>query len=193
MATDRLKKLRTENFPSQTALALAAGIKPARYSRIEKGYCDMREEEIEGLAKALCLTADEVRSGKPGAAQPKAVKTKSPNGMSAARVSEAPPTNPPTVPPPSSPSPTMAAAEPKPSDNLADPKNFSLMPPTELLSHGAQSPSYVATAMGLSHELAQGCIRVSLSVENTQAELETFFSIFRVFHESMGQTAASPH
>ena len=29
----------------------------------------------------------------------------------------------------------MPAAELKPSDNLADPKNFSLMPPAELLSH----------------------------------------------------------
>jgi len=135
MATDWLKKLRTENFPSQAALALAAGIKPARYSRIEKGYCDMREEEIEGLAKALKLTLDEVRSGQPIAAKPKAAKAKSPNGMSAARVAEEPTPKPSTVPLPSSPIQTIPPATTKPGDNLDDPKNFSLMPPAELLSH----------------------------------------------------------
>lgn len=135
MATDWLKKLRTEKFPSQSALALAAGIKPARYSRIEKGYCDMREEEIEGLAKALKLTLDEVRSGQPGVAKPKAAKAKSPNGMSAARVAEEPSPKPSTVPLPSSPIQTIPPATTKPGDNLDDPKNFSLMPPAELLSH----------------------------------------------------------
>lgn len=50
--------------------------------------------------------------------------------------------------------------------------------------HGAQSPSYVATAMGLSHELAQGCIRVSLSVETAPEELEAFFTSFRLFYEA---------
>jgi hypothetical protein len=135
MATDWLKKLRTENFPSQTALALAAGIKPTRYSRIGKGYCDMREEEIEGLAKALKLTLEEVRSGQPGVAKPKAAKAKSPNGMSAARVAEEPPPKPSTVPLPSSPSQPIPPETTKPGDNLDDPKNFSLMPPAELLSH----------------------------------------------------------
>jgi len=57
--------------------------------------------------------------------------------------------------------------------------------------HGAQRPSYVATAMGLSHELAQGCIRVSLSVETTQAELEAFLAAFCVFHEAAGNAAAA--
>jgi len=135
MATDWLKKLRTEKFPSQTALALAAGIKPARYSRIEKGYCDLREEEIEGLAKALKLTLDEVRSGQPIAAKPEAVKAKSPRGVSAASVVEVPPPKSPTVPPPSSPVITIPKQETEPCDNLDDPKNFSLMPPAELLSH----------------------------------------------------------
>jgi len=135
MTTDWLKKLRTENFPSQTALALAADIKPARYSRIEKGYCDMREEEIERLAKALKLTAEEVRSGQPGVAKPKAEKAKSPKGLRAASIAEAPPSEPLTAPPSSAPSPTMPTAETKPGDNLEDPKNFSLMPPAELLSH----------------------------------------------------------
>jgi len=135
MATDWLKKLRTENFPSQAALALAAGIKPARYSRIEKGYCDLREEEIEGLAKVLKLTLDEVRNGQPGFAQPMDVKAKLAQGISVASVAAAPPPKPPTVPPPSSASPTMPSAELKPCDNLDDPKNFSLMPPAELLSN----------------------------------------------------------
>ena len=135
MATDWLKKLRTENFPSQAALALAAGIKPARYSRIEKGYCDMRDEEIEGLAKALKFTADEVRNGQPAAAKPKVAKAEPPKGLSAASVAEAPATKPITVPSPSPASPAMPAAETKPGDSLDDPKNFSLMPPAELLSH----------------------------------------------------------
>ena len=135
MATDWLKKLRTEKFTSQTALALAAGIKPARYSRIEKGYCDLREEEIEGLAKALKLTLDEVRSGQPIAAKPEAVKAKSPRGVSAASVVEVPPPIQPTAPPPSTPSITIKKLEIESGDNLDDPKNFSLMPPAELLSH----------------------------------------------------------
>lgn len=135
MATDWLKKLRTEKFPSQTALALAAGIKPARYSRIEKGYCDLREEEIEGLAKALQLTLDEVRSGQPIAAKPEAVKAKSPRGVRAASVVEVPPPIQPTAPPPSTPSITIKNLEIESGDNLDDPKNFSLMPPAELLSH----------------------------------------------------------
>ena len=135
MALDWLKKLRTENFPNQTALALAAGIKPARYSRLENGYCDLREEEIEGLAKALKLTLDEVRSGQPSTAKPEAVKAKSPRGVSAASVVEVPPPKQPTEPPPSSPSITIPKPETEPGDNLDDPKNFSLMPPVELLSN----------------------------------------------------------
>ena len=135
MATDWLKKLRTGNFPSQTALALAAGIKPARYSRIEHGYSELREEEIEGLAKALKLTVDEVRRGQPDAAKPKVAKAELPKGLSAASVVEAPPPKLVTVTPPSSPNPPMSPTETKPGDNLDDPRNFSLMPPAELLLH----------------------------------------------------------
>jgi transcriptional regulator with XRE-family HTH domain len=135
MAIDWLKKLRTENFPNQTALALAAGIKPARYSRIEKGYCDLREEEIEGLAKALKLTVAEVRLGQPDIATPTAAKAKSPRGVNAASVAEAPVTKQPTVPQANTMSVAMPTPEAKPGDNLDDPKNFSLMPPAELLSH----------------------------------------------------------
>lgn len=135
MATDWLKKLRAENFPSQTALALAAGIKPARYSRIEKGYCDMREEEIEGLAKALTLTVDEVRNGQPSVAKPKAAETKVPESASAANGSEEQPMTPPPVPPASPPTALVLTAKTAPSDDLNVPKNFSLLPPVELLSH----------------------------------------------------------
>jgi len=135
MAIDWLKKLRTENFPNQTALALAAGIKSARYSRIENGYSELREEEIEGLAKALKLTVAEVRMGKPVVATPKAAKAKSPRGINAASVAEAPAIKQPTVPSAHIVSVAMPSPEAKPSDNLDDPKNFSLMPPAELLAH----------------------------------------------------------
>jgi len=135
MAIDWLKKLRMENFPSQKALALAAGIKTVRYSRIENGYCDLREEEAAGLAKALNLTLAEVRSGQPGVAKPKAEKAKTPNGVSAASVAATPPPKQPTVPQPSSLSFTAPSAETKFGNNLDDPKNFSLMPPATLLSN----------------------------------------------------------
>ena len=147
MATDWLKKLRTERFPNQTALALAAGIKPARYSRIENGYSELREEEIKGLAEALKLTVDEVRRGEPSVAKPQAAKAESPKGVSVASIAAAPPLKLPTVLLPSSPSPTTTSAEPKPGDNLDDPKNFSLMPPAELLSHREPNDSGVRSQL----------------------------------------------
>jgi len=55
--------------------------------------------------------------------------------MSAARVAGEPSPKPPTEPLPSSPIQTIPPATTKPGDNLDDPKNFSLMPPAELLSH----------------------------------------------------------
>ena len=135
MATDWLKKLRTENFPNQMALALAAGIKPARYSRLENGYSELREEEIEGLAKALKLSFDEVRSGQPNVAQPKAAKAISARGVSAASQAETPEKKQLPLPSANTPSVALPISEAKPGDNLDDPKNFSLMPPAELLSH----------------------------------------------------------
>jgi transcriptional regulator with XRE-family HTH domain len=147
MAIDWLKKLRTENFPNQTALALMAGIKPARYSRIEKGYCDLREEEIEGLAKALKLTVAEVRNGQPGVAQPKAATAKSPQGVRAASVAETLVTKQPPLLPATTTSVAMPPPEAKPGDNLNDPKNFSLMPPAELLSHRESSDADVRTQL----------------------------------------------
>jgi cysteine desulfurase len=43
-------------------------------------------------------------------------------------------------------------------------------------AHGAQSPSYVAQAMGLDHAAAQQCIRVSLSEETTAQDIEAFLT-----------------
>ncbi len=41
-------------------------------------------------------------------------------------------------------------------------------------AHGAKKPSHVARAMGLSHEEAQSCLRISLSLETTTQEMERF-------------------
>jgi len=41
-------------------------------------------------------------------------------------------------------------------------------------SQGVQRPSHVASALGLSHENAKNCIRISLSIESTQTEVNTF-------------------
>jgi hypothetical protein len=63
------------------------------------------------------------------------MKAKSPRGVSAASVVEVPPPIQPTAPPPSTPSIAIKNREIESGDNLDDPKNFSLMPPAELLSH----------------------------------------------------------
>jgi len=84
-----------------------------------------------------------VRSGQPIAAKPEAVKAKSPRGVSAASVVEVPPPIQPTAPPPSTPSITINNREIESGDNLDDPKNFSLMPPAELLSHRNPNDSEV--------------------------------------------------
>jgi cysteine desulfurase len=44
-------------------------------------------------------------------------------------------------------------------------------------SHGAQRPSHVLLAMGLSHTAAECCIRISLSVETTRSEVESFLEL----------------
>jgi len=147
MAIEWLKELRTKKFASQTALALAAGIKPARYSRIENGYSELREEEIGGLAKALELTVDEVRNGPSGVAQPKAGKATSARGVRAASLAEAPVTKQPPLPPAKTPSVAAPLPEAKPCDNLGDPKNFSLMPPAELLSSRDTSDAVVRSQL----------------------------------------------
>lgn len=131
MALDWLKKLRLEKFPNQTALALAANIKPARYSRIENGYCDLREDDIEGLAKALKLSVEEVRNGQPGATTPQTVKSGPPGNNGAAEAITSQPAPAPALSTPVVAKPPQATV---PGDNLADPKNFTRLPPSELLS-----------------------------------------------------------
>jgi len=46
-------------------------------------------------------------------------------------------------------------------------------------SYGARKPSYVALAQGLSYEQAKSCIRLSLSVESTEQEVDLFLKEFR--------------
>jgi cysteine desulfurase len=43
-------------------------------------------------------------------------------------------------------------------------------------AHGARKPSHVATALGLTYEQARGCVRISLSIESTAHEVDTFIS-----------------
>ena len=45
-------------------------------------------------------------------------------------------------------------------------------------AYGARKPSYVALAHGLTYEEAKSCVRVSLSVESTQQEVDTFLQAF---------------
>jgi cysteine desulfurase len=60
-------------------------------------------------------------------------------------------------------------------------------------AHGAKKPSHVATAMGLSHEQARGCIRVSLSCETSAQETAEFNSVFtEILRSSVVSAAAAP-
>ena len=45
-------------------------------------------------------------------------------------------------------------------------------------AYGARKPSYVALAHGLSYEQAKSCVRVSLSVESTEQEVDFFLHVF---------------
>ncbi len=45
-------------------------------------------------------------------------------------------------------------------------------------SYGARKPSYVALAHGLSYEQAKSCIRLSLSIESTEQEINFFLQSF---------------
>lgn len=56
-------------------------------------------------------------------------------------------------------------------------------------AHGAQKPSYVASALGLTYEQAKGCVRVSLSIESTKADVDDFLA---VLHETLPQVATTP-
>ncbi len=44
-------------------------------------------------------------------------------------------------------------------------------------SYGARKPSYVVLAQGLSYEQAKSCVRVSLSVESTEQEIDRFVQV----------------
>ncbi len=44
-------------------------------------------------------------------------------------------------------------------------------------AYGARKPSYVALAHGLSYEQAKSCVRISLSVESTDQEVEGFLQV----------------
>jgi cysteine desulfurase len=46
-------------------------------------------------------------------------------------------------------------------------------------SYGARKPPYVALAHGLSYEQAKGCIRLSLSIESTELEVDLFLRTLR--------------
>jgi transcriptional regulator with XRE-family HTH domain len=139
-----LKQIRSEQSLTQAAVASAAGIKPARYSRIEAGYCELRDEEIKALADALKQTVEFIQTGKrsskakeSGAAT---IKTEpvpaivalppvvasfqpviAPKGLTAAKAIEPTPTS-------------------KRGDDLSDAANFTLMPPTEALVRGSLAP-----------------------------------------------------
>ena len=141
MARTWLKQLRVELSLTQAALAGAAGIKAARYSQIELGYCELRDEEIKALADTLKQTAEFIQSGenrlKPKGSEVDTAKAQAetaspavppidapsssaivPRGLSAAKTSE----------------PSLNG---KGSEDLSDPVNFSRMPPTEALVCGA--------------------------------------------------------
>lgn len=45
-------------------------------------------------------------------------------------------------------------------------------------SYGARKPSYVALAHGLTYEQAKSCVRLSLSIESTDQEVEAFLRLF---------------
>src|SRR6266496_1473326 len=124
MSRHWLKDLRNGKFPSQSALARAAAITPARLSRIEAGYCDITDEETHALAKALNVPAEQILTGKAAprpAVEPAIVCAPTP-------VAELPKTTP-VATQVVSPNPAAPAV---PDDNLADPKNFTLLPPVEL-------------------------------------------------------------
>ena len=43
---------------------------------------------------------------------------------------------------------------------------------------GSLDPSHVLSALGVERNLAQGELRVSIGVENTQADIDAFFEAF---------------
>lgn len=124
MSRHWLKDLRIGKFPSQSALARAADIVPARLSRIEAGYCDITDGEARGLAKTLQVTVEQILTGKAAPlpeAKPAIVGAPKPV---AEPLKTAPVATPVALPKP--------VAPVIPGDNLADAKNFTLLAPVEL-------------------------------------------------------------
>jgi transcriptional regulator with XRE-family HTH domain len=144
MARDWLKQIRTEIFPSQAALARAAGIQVARYSRIERGYCDLRDDEAKALAEALKQPVEFVLTG----TRPSPPKAPAPDSAGSRQAATAPvvtETQSAVIAPPASPKGLSVAngAAPAPAEkegtDLSDPANFTLMPPSAALVCGALS------------------------------------------------------
>lgn len=146
MARAWLKQLRSEKSLTQAALANTAGLKTARYSRIEAGYCEPRDEEVKALAAALKQTEDFVRSGSRDLKKNEPEKTTpiTPLATAAAAI----PIGKTPIAPAVAPKGLSAASTNGPSavagpkgDDLTDAKNFTLMPPTEALTSGALPPA----------------------------------------------------
>jgi len=145
MAREWLKQIRVEQHFTQAALARAAGIKVARYSRIEAGYCDLVDDEVKALADTLKLSANFIRSGgsdhviPPPEGNPIAPPAET--TASALTAEKFPDT------PASAPRGLAAAHVPSPlqpskgGDDLSDPANFTLMPPLEALECGPLTPA----------------------------------------------------
>jgi len=137
-----LKQLRAERSLTQAALATAAGIKPARYSRIEAGYCDLRDEEAGALAKTLKTTVEFIQNGsskpesKGSVADTAKVRVEPAVGSIETMKTPATPV---VVPKGLAVAHTNESLQPSAKgDDLADPKNFTLMPPMEVIAGGVQ-------------------------------------------------------
>lgn len=72
MSRDWIRQLRLKHGLTQTQLAKKALLAAPRLSRIEAGYCDMTEVEVQKLAKALDVSEPIVRGEAPS------IKTETP-------------------------------------------------------------------------------------------------------------------
>src|SRR5882724_13332432 len=143
MARDWIKELRIKRFPNQAALAAAAGIKTSRYSRIEKGYCDILPEEALALARLLETTVSFIEGNEESAkaVEPHPSPVLPDPSLTVPLTATAPDPLPPQVEAPtvskaSLPEPRGLAAAQAPAlavveiknDDLASPAHFTLMP-----------------------------------------------------------------
>lgn len=58
--SDRIRKLRREQYPSQEAAARAAGVAMNTWSRWERGYAVPEVESLPKIAAALKITVSEL-------------------------------------------------------------------------------------------------------------------------------------